>query len=106
MKRQHRYNPHQADKTPAPRVDPHDQPLEEAAGLARNPIRGDVAREEERKGGAERGPQQVPEAAPDRPEQDAAGKAKYRAGNERHRGESIDDDVEGGRPWAERAETG
>src|SRR5262249_8938110 len=95
---------HQGDETPAFRVDPFDQSLEEAAGLARNPIRRDVAREEERKSGAERGAQQVPEAAPDRPEQGAAGKAEDRTGNESHRGESIDDDVAGGAPGAEGAE--
>src|SRR5207244_3977980 len=93
IEREQRDKPHQGDETPALRVDPLDQSVEEPAGLARNPIRGDVAREQERKGGAERGAQQVPEAAPDRPEQNAAGKAEDRTGNESHRGESIEDDV-------------
>src|SRR5262249_25830363 len=80
------------------------QCLADPAALARTPIRGEVARQQERKGGTERRAQQVPEAAPDRSEQDAAGKAEDRTGNERHRGERVEDDVADRRPWAERAE--
>src|SRR5262249_15861592 len=104
IEREQRDEPHQGDETPALAVDPFAQSLEAPAGLARTPIRGEVARQQERKGGAERGTQQVPEAAPDRAEQDAAGKAEDRTGNERHRGERVDDDVADRRPWAERAE--
>src|SRR5262249_43224983 len=104
IEREQRDKPHQGDETPALRVDPFDQSLEQPASLARNPIGGDVARDQERKGGAERGAEQVPEAPPDRPEQDAAGKAEDRTGNERHRGERIERDVADRRAGAEGGE--
>ena len=39
-----RYQPHEGDETPALRIDAVDESLEESAGLAFDPVAGDVAR--------------------------------------------------------------
>ena len=99
-----RDQPHEGDETPALRIDAFDQPLEKPAGLAFDPVSGDVARDQEGKRGAERGTREVPEAAPDRPKQRAAGEREDRTGNESDCRESIEDHVADRRPQAERAE--
>ena len=66
-----RDQPHEGDEAPTLRIHAVDQSLEEPAGLASDPVSCEVARDQEGKGGAERGtrrfqtlPQIGPNSAP------------------------------------------
>src|SRR5262249_35761841 len=73
---------YEGNETPAIGVDAVDQPLEEPAGSAADPIAGDIARDQEGERGAQGGADKIQDAAPERTEQGAAGKRERCAGDE------------------------
>ena len=72
--------------------------LEQTTGLARDPVSGDIARNQESKRGTKRRAGEIPDASPERSEQSAAGQGEDHAGNEGDGPEGIQDHIGNGRP--------
>ena len=90
VEREQRHQPHEGDKAPALMLDAVDELLHAPARLLRHPVRGEVAGDQKRQGGAQGGPGQVVKRAQHRAEQGAAGQGEDRARQEQHGGERID----------------
>ena len=101
-----RHQPHEGDELPAIGLDAADDLLQARPGAALDPVAGDIARDQERGRGAERGAGKINEAAPDRSEQNAADDVENAAGDHGDGGGRIKQDETDRGPVAKAGNAG
>jgi hypothetical protein len=87
-----RHQADEGDEAPALGLDAFDQLLEASAGPLRDPVAGQVARDEEGQHGAQRCPGEAVERTGKNAEQRAGGEGQYRSGQEQHGARGIQRD--------------
>ena len=91
---------------PAVGFDAADNLSQARPGAALDPVGGDIARDQERGRGAERGAGKIDEAAPDRPEQNTADDVENAAGDHGDGGDRIQQNETNRGPVAKAGDAG